>query len=130
MAPKSKDGRRPARKGEELHGLPVAYWVSQAWLAENLGISTRWIQKLEERGLPARGFRDTCEYPVPHALLWYFEYQLRSGRGKVTRLSPALAIAEHKRRSAIELAEIEYRMATDPEYRAEMERMEREEMGA
>lgn len=102
-------------------GRPVS-WHSQAETAEVLGVSERWLRKLEDRGMPARGFRATCEYPWPHALLWYLEYQLSQARGeKVSRLDMNRVWAAHDRRCAIEMAEIEYKMKTDPLYRAWME---------
>lgn len=97
-------------------------WKSQAWLSSALGVSTRWIMQLEKKGLPVRGFRNDCEYPVPHCIVWYEEYQRRLIREKtVTHVSIAEAWAEHDYRCAIEEAEIERRMARDPLYRAMME---------
>jgi hypothetical protein len=104
-------------------------WVGQATLAEWLSISPRWLQKLEARGMPARGFRETCKYPIPHALVWWLEYQRQLNEGgRAARITMEQAWAEHRRRCALEVAEIDYKMATDPAYRAQMEALEAEDV--
>ncbi|MGH7717674.1 MAG: hypothetical protein ACRETY_08435 [Steroidobacteraceae bacterium] len=51
--------------------------MPQADTAQFFGVITRWIQELEERGIPSRGYRSTREYPLPDAWWWYFAYKLR-----------------------------------------------------
>jgi len=104
-------------------------WISQARLANMLDVTPRWLQKLDAKGLPARGFRETCEYPLPHSIVWWIAYKRMGAKGPVQHLSMARAWAEHDREQAIAEAEIDYKMATDPEYRRYMERFEAENEG-
>jgi hypothetical protein len=53
---------------------PISRWriwlLTQAQLAEALGVSERHIQNLEASGLPNEGHRATKVYPWPDALAW------------------------------------------------------------
>jgi hypothetical protein len=104
-------------------------WASQEETAEWLGMTTRHLQRLEERGLPAEGHHASCRYAWPHVGIWHGEYvYLRARYGK----SPAYldiedAMDAHDRRNAVEQVEIEIRMRRDPDFRAKMETVDREE---
>lgn len=72
-------------------------WRTQKETAEDLGISTRWLQELGDRGLPSRGQRDSREYPWPDVGLWWAAYKIREARGeRVKRLDMDVARAEHE----------------------------------
>ena len=111
--------RRAARDGA---------YLTQAELADALGVSTRWVQKLEERGLPAEGFRGTCRYPVPDAIVWYLEWRAAIAEAELRHepppnaLSATLAMARYRRRTAKDLADLEFQLATDPGFRATFDR--------
>ncbi len=51
-------------------------WRTAAETAEDLGITTRRLQQLEQKGMPAEGYRGTCRYPSPHAVVWLRIYRI------------------------------------------------------
>src|SRR4051812_1138847 len=63
------------------HGYPIS-WRPQKDTAENLSITTRWLQDLEANGLPSRSRRGTKEHCWPDVFVWYVRYQLRQALGK------------------------------------------------
>jgi hypothetical protein len=67
-----------ARRREMIDRLQVAYWLSQAEMAEIIRKTTRTVQDLEKKGLPNRGFRGTKRYPTPHAVIWWESYHVRT----------------------------------------------------
>jgi hypothetical protein len=100
-----KDGRRTR-------------WATADETAEDLGITTRWLQKLENKGMPAEGFRDSCRYPWPHAGEWYVAYQRALARDKsVEHLDIEDAMKQHDIENAIADVEFEYRLCADPTLR-------------
>ena len=100
-----KDGRR-------------AQWQAAAYTAEALGITPRWLAKLENKGMPAEGFRDSCRYPWPHAVVWYAAYQRALARDKsVEHLDIEDAMKQYDISNAIADVEFEYRLCADPTLR-------------
>lgn len=84
------------------HGYRVTWW-SQKDTADALGISTRWLQELEPRGMPARGRRGSKEYCWPDVLMWHVAYRRREGsRLPVRFLSMDVARAEYQLENARE----------------------------
>jgi phage terminase Nu1 subunit (DNA packaging protein) len=85
------EGKRPV-----IDGLKVYAWLEQAELAELLDITERQIQNLEKVGLPAEGHRSTKRYPIPHAVVWYSQYQFHVAQRHVVESLPfPVALAEH-----------------------------------
>lgn len=108
---------RRAPAARELHGLKVARWLTQAEAAELLGITTRWLQKLEARGMPAEGHRASCRYALPHAVVWLRQWRLsRYREEQINALPFAIALARDELSAAIEDAVYAYQLRTDPLY--------------
>jgi len=95
---------------------PISRWrvwlVNQTQLAKTFGVSPRWLQELELRGLPSEGHRGSKLYPWPDAWVWWTCYSLRQAaaeaRGRYTRrdraeqVTVSVARAEHDLRRAEE----------------------------
>ncbi len=109
------------------HDGRLTSWQTSATTAEWLGITTRRLQQLEKLGMPARGYRDSCRYPWPHGGIWFCMYQFELARGRrVAHLDIEEAFERHDTMNAVADVEFEYRMRRDPEYRARMLKVERE----
>ncbi len=93
-------------------------WETADDTAHGLGITTRWLQKLENKGMPAEGFRDTCRYPWPHAGIWYLEYQKALKHDKsVEHIDIEDAIKAYEIQLAVMDVEYEHRLCSDPAMR-------------
>ena len=82
-------------------------WLTPAVTAQELQVSTRTLQNLEEKGFPSRGFRKTKRYKWPDCWEWYRIYRLRQdyARGAaIGFVDPVEALTEHARLTAISRA--------------------------
>jgi hypothetical protein len=127
--------RRPARtRGDKLLPYTDAFgdwevgedgirtcWRTAADTANDLDITTRRLQQLEDKGMPCRGHRATCRYPWPHAMVWWIAYRGALARHeRVAEIKIGDAMDAYMIQNAVEDAEITNRMRRDPEYRARM----------
>lgn len=94
-------GRRDARKlavgvaeefGWEI-AQPISRWriwlLTQAELADWFDVTPRWIQDLEERGLPHEGERTSLRYPWPDCQAWMHAHNVRVANAQRSRGDPA-----------------------------------------
>ena len=75
----------------------ITSWNTQAELAEIYRFSTRQLQRLEPKGLPAFGTGADKRYPLPQAAVWLLEYRHLRNRGtRVDYLPLDVALARHE----------------------------------
>jgi hypothetical protein len=125
-----RDGAAPQQDdAEEVHPFKTkmgkdgrhTHWETADATAESLGITTRWLQKLENKGMPAEGFRGSCRYPWPHAGVWYVAYQKALDRYKsVDHIDIEDAFKEYHIALAVMDVEYEFRLCADPALRDEL----------
>jgi phage terminase Nu1 subunit (DNA packaging protein) len=85
--------------GRTIEGVRVVEWATQAETARMLDVTPRHVQRLEAKGLPAEGARDTKRYPIPHVVIWWSEYviaQERAGEKGVEKLPFSVAYARDR----------------------------------
>ena len=86
---------------------PVEEMLKPAELGEELGISLRQVQNLEDRGLPTSGRRSEKRHPWPLCLAWFWTYRKRYEDGRRRRISwldPIEAWMEYRDQKALHRA--------------------------
>ncbi len=84
----------PAKRHEE--------WLTPKEVAEQLGLTTRYLRDLEGKGLPSRGERQSKEYPWNRLLAWFIvALKRREQTGRMPEyLDAEEAVFEHERMAA------------------------------
>lgn len=87
----------PEKDRKPFLGVPVVEWITKTEAATLLGVTTRWLQDLEARGLPSCGSRKAKRFPIPHLIAWTVASDIRRARHEnVAQLPFAVAWAEYQ----------------------------------